>query len=94
MAVEETFDATEEVETGVAAVDAVVAVGVDLLLKLDAGLDHLLGEFGGVLIVNVVVGKAVADKQVAMQLLESVERGDVVAVGVLLRRTHVALCVG
>ena len=94
MAVEESFDAGEEMEPCFAAVDAVVAVGVDLLFELDACLYHLLGELGGVLEVDVVVGKAVADEQVAVQLPEAVEGRDVVAVGVLLGRTHVAFGVG
>lgn len=55
MMVEEAFDATEEVETGVATVDAVIAIGIGLEFELNASLNELFCKFGGVLEVNIVV---------------------------------------
>ena len=74
MLVEEILDAGEEVATGVTSEDAVVAVGVGLHFELDVCLCELFGKFGCVLEMHIVVSQSVADEQVAMQLLEAVER--------------------
>ena len=74
MAVEEVLDTGEEVMASAATVDAVIAIGIELLFELDAGLDELFAEFDCILEVHVVVGKAVADQEVAVQSLETVER--------------------
>ena len=74
MFVEEILDAGEEVATGVTSENAVVAVGVGLHFELDIRLCELLGKFGCVLEMHIVVSQSVADEQVAVQLLETVER--------------------
>ena len=74
MLVEEILDAGEEMATGVATKDAVVAIGVGLHFELDVCLRELFGKFGCILEMHVIVSQSVADEQVAMQLLEAMER--------------------
>ena len=74
MLIEEILDTSEEVATGVATKDAVVAIGVGLHFELDVSLFELFGKFGCILEMHVIVSQSVADEQVAMQLLEAMER--------------------
>ena len=53
---------------GVAATYAVVTVDVDVFLEVLVSLYECLGVFGGVLEMNVIVGKSVADEQRSMEL--------------------------
>ena len=90
MAVEVILDAGDEMVAGATAVDAVVAVGIELHVELVARLGEGFGEFGGVLEVDVVVGCAVDKKEVAFDAFMAMKGGAVVAVGVLLRSAHEA----
>ena len=91
MLVEEVLDAGDEVLARVAPVDGVVAVGVEVHVELVAELHECLGEFGGVLEVDVVVGHSVDEEEVAVDFLVAVERRAVVAGGILLRCAHESL---
>ena len=53
---------------GVAATYAVVTVDVDVFLEVLVSLYECLGVFGGILEMNVIVGKSVADEQRSMEL--------------------------
>ena len=76
----------------VAAIDAVVAVRIDQLSEVLVGLHQRLHILRRVLVVHVIVGQSVTDEQRAAQLLGPCYGVHlVVALGVLLRRTHVAL---
>ena len=59
-------DTAVEVETGVTAVDAVVAVGVNELHEGLVGLHQRFGKFRGITQMDVVVCRAVAEEQGAM----------------------------
>ena len=93
MIVEPTDDAAVEVETRVGAVDAVVAVGIDELHEGLVGLYEGLGELGGVAEVDVVVGRAMADEEVTVELRSTGDGVAVVARGVLLRGAHETLSI-
>ena len=58
-----------EVQTGVAAVNGVVLVGVEEHLVLLIGLVELRHEVDGILEMHVVVGRAVDEQVVALQLV-------------------------
>ncbi len=93
-AVEEAGQAVVEVQTGVATVDAVVTVGVELHLEGLIQLYQLLGIFGAVLEVDVVVGHAMHEQEAAMQLLSAAEGGgEAVVLAILLGRAHEAFAV-
>ena len=63
--VEEVDGLTEQMVAGVSAVDAVVAVGVDVHLEVLVGLHQSLGIFSRVAEMHVVVGQSVTDEQLA-----------------------------
>ena len=69
MLVEPLCNLAEEVLAGVAAIDAVVAVGVDVLLEVLVSLDESLGVLEGVLRVYVVVGQSVTEEQCAREVV-------------------------
>ena len=56
---------------GVAATYAVVTVDVDVFLEVLVSLYECLGVLGGILEMNVIVGKSVADKQRSMELFDT-----------------------
>ena len=58
-----------EVQTGVAAVNGVVFVGIEEHLVLLVGLVELCHEVDGILEMHVVVGRAVDEQVVALQLV-------------------------
>ena len=58
---------------GIATIDAVVAVGVDLHIELFVQLHQVFGIFRAVLEVDVVVRHAMNQQQVAMQLTARVK---------------------
>ena len=58
-----------EVQTGVAAVNRVVLVGIEEHLVLLVGLVELRHEVDGILEMHVVVGRAVDEQVVALQLV-------------------------
>ena len=91
MLVEPAGDAAVEVLAGVAALDEVVAVGIDELHEGDVGLHEGFGELGGIAVVHVVIGCAVADEEGTVELLGARHRVAVVAGGVFLGRAHIAL---
>ena len=76
---------------GVAAVDIVIAVRVDLHFKLLVGLHEGFAHFVGIAHVYVVIGCAVDEQEVAVKLGGAADGAAVVARGVLLRRAHIAL---
>ena len=81
-----------EVQAGVAAVDAVVLVGIDAHLELLIGLLEGGDEVEGVLEVDVIVARTVDKQIVALQPISEVDgRIVVVAVGVVLRTLQEAL---
>ena len=68
-----------------------VAVGVDLHVELLAGLYEGLAILGGVAQVDVVVGRAVDEQEVARELRCAADGVVGIALAVFLRRAHVAL---
>ena len=81
----------EEVVAGISAVDAVVAVGVGELAEVLVGLNECLGILRRIAEVDVVVRKAVDEKQLAAELVGTADGTDVVARSVLVRCPHKAL---
>ena len=67
----EVCNLSEQVLAGVAAIDAVVAVGVDILLEVLVSLDESLGVLEGVLRVYVVVGQSVTEEQCAREVVDT-----------------------
>ena len=57
----------------VATSDAMIAVGIDLHLKLLAHLYQLLGILGGVLEMYVIIGHAMHQQQSAIQLVGTLQ---------------------
>ena len=84
----ELYALAEKMVTGVAAVDAVVAVGVHQLAEILALLYKFLGVFGSVAEMHIVVGKSVAQKQRAVKTGSPADWTVVVAGRILGRRTH------
>ena len=77
---------------GIAAIDAVVAVGVDELAEVFVGINESGDVLGGVLIVHVVIGQTVTEQQGSAELIDTGDGTDaVVAIGVLVGRAHEAL---
>ena len=68
----------EEVVAGVAAVDAVIAVRINQFAEVFIGLHKGFGVFGSVAEVDVVVGKAVNEKQFATQLRGTTDGTDII----------------
>ena len=89
----EVSNLSEQVVASVATIDAVVAVGVDVHAEILVSLDQSLRVFISVLWMHVVVGKAMTDKEAAAETCRSLDRVGVVTSRVLLRSTHIALCV-
>ena len=83
----------EQVVARVATIDAVVAVGIQLLTEVLVGLDQCLAVFGGIAIVDIVVCQAVNNHQVALQAVDARQGIVVVTSGVLLRGTHETLAI-
>lgn len=83
-------DACEEVQTRVATVDVVVAIGVDVHVELLVGLHQGFAVFVGIAHVHIVVGRAVDEQQVAAELRGTLQGVDVVSGCILLRCAHVA----
>ena len=84
-------NALEEMRARRTAIDAVVAIRVDLHVK---GLAHLHERFRhlrAVAVVHVVVGRAVNEQEVAVELVGTRDGIHQLIVGILLWRAHVAL---
>ena len=64
----ETCDGAEEMETGVASLQEVVAVGVNLFAEKFSGLHVCFFHFGEVAEMHVVVGCSVDKKEVTAEL--------------------------
>ena len=88
--IKEAGDGFEEVVTGVAAVDIVVAVGVELLGKGFVGLYVSLAHLHKVAEVHVVVRRAVNEQEAAGELGGAADGAVGIALGILLRRAHIA----
>ena len=78
---------------GVAPIDAVVAVGVDIHAEILIGLHQCFGILKSVLRMHIVVGQSVTEQQSAVQFAGSGYGAVIVARGVLLRRAHETLCI-
>ena len=70
-----------------------IAVGVDELSEVLVGLHECLDILRHVLIVHIVVGQSVTDEQLSAQLRSPLDGVHVVALGILLWCTHIALSV-
>ena len=62
---------TEQVLACVSSVDAVVAVGVDVLLEVLVCLDECLGILEGVLWMHIVVGQSMTEQQCSRQVVDA-----------------------
>ena len=87
---EEIRDARVKMVTGVAAGDVMVAVVIGEHHERLAGLHQCFGILHGVAEVDVVVGRAVANQELAMQLVGLAYRTAGVSGGVFLRGAHEA----
>ncbi len=76
---------------GVAAVDAVVAVGIGQLAEVLVSLHEGFGVFLRIAEMHVVVGKAVNEQQLAAELCGTADGTDIVACAVLAGGAHEAL---
>ena len=88
---EEIDNARHKMQTGAASIDTVVAVCVDLHVKLLASLYKGFGIFGSILEMYVVVGQTVADKQVSVQLVGKCYGIVAVTVRIFGRSVHITL---
>ena len=78
---------------GIATRNAVIAVRVPQGLEVLGCLNQRLSIFEGILRMHIVICQSVTDKQRTMLLLYSLDRIHLVTLFVLLRSTHVALCI-
>ena len=62
MIVEEVYALAEQMVTGVATIDAVIAIGIDQLAEVLVGLHQCLNIFSSVLVVHVVVSQSVTEQ--------------------------------
>ena len=77
---------------GVAAIDAVVAIGVDKLAEVLVGVDECCDVLGGVLIVHVVISQSMTEQQGTMQLVGAGNGADIIiTICIFIGRTHEAL---
>ena len=79
---------SEQVVTGVATIDAVVAIGIYQLAEVLVSLHQCLGIFRSVTEMHVIVSTAVTEQESTLQLPYPTYRVLVVAAGILLRGTH------
>lgn len=77
-----------KVMSGITTENAVITVGINLHIELDAGLYKSLCIFSTVLVMNIVVGSTMDKQKTAFQVCSSVySRTGLVTVAVFLRRT-------
>ena len=81
----------EEVVSGVATVDAMVAIGVGQFTEILVGLNECFCVFRRIAEVNVVVGKTMNKQQFAAEFRCTANGTHVVAISILARSTHEAL---
>ena len=81
----------EQMHSGIAAADAVVAIGIGQLAEILVGLNQRLSIFGNITVVHVIVSRTLADKQMAMQLAGPAYGAYIIALGILLGSPHIAL---
>ena len=91
--VEKLCNLSEQVVAGVAAIDAMVAVGVDVHLEILVGLHQCLGIFIGILRMHIDIGMTVADELCTVQVVHTLNGVGVIARGIFIGRTHIALSV-
>ena len=84
---------SEQMVTRVAAIDAVVAVGVDVHLEVLVCLHQSLSIFKCVLRMYVVISQTVTYQQRALQVARTIHRIDVITSWILLWRAHITFCV-
>ena len=68
---------------GVATIDAVIAVGINVLLEVLVRLHKCLGILEDILRMDVVVGQAVAEQQTSVEVLGAYQRIERIPRGVL-----------
>ena len=81
----------QQVVACIAAIDAMVAVGVIQLFEVFVGLNKRFCILKGVLRMHIVVCQAVANEQGSMQIVGARHGVVVVSLGILFGRTHVSL---
>ena len=75
--------------TGVAAVYAMITIGIYLHIKLFAQLHQMLGVFSTVLEVNIVISHTMYQQEVSIQLIGTGESGGTfIAFGIFFGSTH------